>query len=100
MERIELDVSRDIARKWNLTSESERHKILAILKDALELIVKDDKGNIPAKGYGLPDEEAIKEFRNRTKKSITDYEQSLERLRKKAKSNGLTEEILERLLNE
>lgn len=100
MEKIVLEVNDDFARKWNSTTEPERDKVLSILNNALDLIEKQEKKTAPAKGYGLPGNDAIGEFKKATEDSRCAYEQSLEQLRKKAKNNGLTEEILERLLNE
>ena len=100
MEKIVLEVDNDFARKWNSATEPERDKVLSILNDALDLIEKQDKKTAPAKGHGLPGNDAIREFKKATEDSRSAYEQSLEQLRKKAKNNGLTEEILERLLNE
>lgn len=51
-------------------------------------------------GYGLPDEGAVWKIKTTAAENRVVYEQYLERLRKKAKSNGLTEKILEQLLDE
>jgi len=100
MEKIVLEVSNDIARKWNSASVARRNKVMAILNNALDLLDEQSKSAAPEKGYGLPGDEAIQEFEKIAGESHEAYEQSLTQLRKKAKGNGLTEEILERLLNE
>lgn len=100
MEKIVLEVSNDIARKWNSASGPKRNKVMAILGNALDLIDEQSKSTAFEKGYGLPDDEAIQKFEKKAKGNREAYEQSLTQLRKKAKGNGLTEEILERLLNE
>lgn len=100
MERIVLEVNNDIARKWNAASAPKRDKVLTILNDALDLIDISEKDTIPPKGYGLPDAETIQKFEAAAKDNLAAFEQSLQKIRKKAEANGLTEEILERLLNE
>lgn len=47
MEKIVLEVSNDIARKWDSASTSKRNKILTILNEALDLIEKEDENVVP-----------------------------------------------------
>lgn len=74
MDKIVLEVSSDMARKWNAVSASGRSKILTILNDALDLIKEQNASAAPEKGYGLPGEEATRSFKNVVEEGHAAYE--------------------------
>lgn len=94
MERITLEVDEAVARNWNNASESQKKKAAQFITQLF------DKSSVPQKGYGLPDETLIQQIETEAKENDDVYEASLTKLRKTAEANGLTSEILERLLNE
>lgn len=100
MERIVLEVDSSIAKKWKQASAVKRNKLLAFFSSALDLIDEPLGDTVPPKGYGLPDEAIIQQIEAIAKESHIAYEASLDESRKTAKANGLTQEILDRLLNE
>lgn len=100
MERITLEVSDDFARKWKAVSEPDREKMLTILSKTLDLVQKRNDDVSLQKGYGLPDDSSIEKFSGKVKEQGLAYQQTLDKMRKKAKDNGLTEDILEYLLND
>jgi len=100
MERIVLEVDGNTAKKWNQASAVKRSKILAFFNNVLDLIDEPTTKADPQKGYGLPDETTIQQIEARAKANHDTYETSLDNLGKTAKDQGLTEEILNRLLSE
>jgi len=95
MELIILEVDEAVARNWNNASESLKKKAAQFIA---QLFGKST--TVPQKGYGLPDEAIIQKIETEAKENYDVYEASLNKLRKTAEVNGLTSEILERLLNE
>jgi hypothetical protein len=98
MERIVIEVDNTTAKRWRKSGDGKRKKINAIIKKALKqndkLIVKE-----PEPGYGLPTE---KEMQKHSKKVIATrpgYKKFLNDIREKAAKNGLTEEVLNHLLD-
>ena len=94
MERITLEVDETVARNWNNASESVKKKASQLITQLF------GKNEISEKGYGLPDETLIQQIETRAKEGYREYEASLQTLRETAMANGMTPEILERLLNE
>lgn len=74
MERIVIEVNEATARKWRKTSSDVKSRLEKIFEKHIDLATQKDK------------EER--------------FEKLLDKARKEAAENGLTEEILEKLLNE
>ncbi len=95
-----MEVDDAVARKWKLTSVVKRNKLITFLSNALDLLDEPVAPSEPVKGYGLPDEKTIEQFEKTVRENQEAYTRSLQKVRREAKAGGLTEEILERLLNE
>jgi hypothetical protein len=99
MPLIEIEVNNDAARKWELASHHKKEKIVALLNNALELIEESLSSELPL-GYGLPDENKIKAFEKWAHENKETYIISLKKARIEAANKGLTQKILDNLLDD
>jgi len=74
MERIVIEVDDATAKKWRKTSPQIKNKLEKLFEKQIEIVAERDKE--------------------------TQFEELLDKARREAAKNGLTEEILEQLLNE
>lgn len=100
MERIILEVDNHTAKRWRYTSPQQQKQIAKIISQTLELLEKDATVKKRPVGYGRPSEEDIKDLLAENRKEWSGYKKLLDKSRKKAEDNGLTEEILKKLLAE
>ncbi|MGV8090273.1 MAG: hypothetical protein AB2L24_00225 [Mangrovibacterium sp.] len=101
MERIILEVDNRTAKKWRYITQQQQKQITRILSQALELLEnKDNAGKKQPIGYGQPSEEMMKDLLAENRKEWPEYKKLLDKGREEAKANGLTEEILNKLLAE
>lgn len=99
MERITLEVNNRTAGKWKYTSRQQQKKIARMIGKVLDVLNKDVERKAFPVGYSRPFE---KEAEKLYKKNVTEwpeYEKLLMQLRMEASDNGLTEEILEKILS-
>jgi hypothetical protein len=97
MERIVIEVNKATAKKWRASSKPKRKEIVTLLNEALNerttLVVEE-----PVLGYARPIERESERHFKDVQKRLPSYKAFLEGIREKAKTNGLTEEILEAIL--
>ncbi|MGN6604096.1 MAG: hypothetical protein ACTHK8_16690 [Ginsengibacter sp.] len=74
MERIVIEVDDATAKKWRKTSPQIKNKLEKLFEKQIEIVAERDKE--------------------------TQFEELLDNARREAAKNGLTEDILEQLLNE
>jgi intracellular sulfur oxidation DsrE/DsrF family protein len=74
MERIVIEVDDATAKKWRKTSPQIKNKLEKLFEKQIEIVAERDKE--------------------------TQFEELLDKARREAAKNGLTEDILEQLLNE
>lgn len=74
MERIVIEVTQATAQKWRKTSPGMRRRLEKTFEKQIEIVFEKDKE--------------------------TNFEELLKKARKEAADNGLTEDILQQLLNE
>ncbi len=98
MERIVIEVNKSAAKKWRTSSRQQKRKLAAVLQKALAT----DTGvlNEPRLGYARPPVPVLQAHFNRVQKDLPEYKKFLDELSKKAAERGLTEEILEELLQD
>lgn len=100
MERIILEVDKEIALAWQKTTKEQRAKVSALLRQALGLIASSSNTTVsePAAGYARPSEKALKNQRKRAQLNFTAHMQALDKASDIAEGNGLNPAILDQLL--
>lgn len=99
MERIVIEVNKATAKKWRTSTRQQKRKLAAVLQKALEG-TEPNTVNEPKMGYARPSEEVLQAHYEKVQKSLPEYRQFLDRVRKNAEEKGLTDEILNELLKE
>jgi hypothetical protein len=97
MERIVIEVPKGTAKKWRESPLPKRKKITALINKVLN----ENKSPVveePKIGYARPSQKESEKHFKSVQKHLPTYKSFLESIRKKAESNGLTEEILTTIL--
>lgn len=100
MERIILKVDKRTAQKWRFITQEQQRQIGRIISEALELLEKDVPGGKLPVGYARPSEENRNLFLEEKNANWQEYKKLLNKSRTEARANGLTEMILDKLLEE
>jgi hypothetical protein len=100
MERITLEVDSRTAKKWRYITQQQQKQVAKIISQALELLEKDIPGKKLPIGYAQPPENTMNKILENNKKKWPEYKKLLDKGRKEAETNGLTEAILNKLLSE
>jgi hypothetical protein len=95
MERIVVEVPGPAAKKWRKATKASRRRAAAILAKVLT-----GPPNEPKPGYARPSEAELRRHDAMVRKSKAEYDQFLATIRREAAEKGLTQEILDKLLEE